>query len=269
MKKTALVTGASAGIGKATVRRLLKDGYTVYAAARRKEKMQDLKELGAAVLAMDVTSEASMKKGVAQIIGEQGKIDVLVNDAGFGSHGAVEDVPMDEARMQFEVNVFGLACLTRLVLPHMRRRRYGKIVNISSVAGKIYTPMGAWYYASKHAVEGFSDCLRLEAAPFHIDVIIIEPGLIKSEWLDIAMGNLEKCSAGGAYKEMAHKTVNSLKNYERKGSKPEVIGDVISRALKTKRPKTRYAAGRMAKAALFFRKWLPDRIYDFFIVKIR
>src|SRR5512139_3357829 len=188
--RVALVTGGSSGIGECTVRELLDAGFTVYAVARRVERMQPLADAGAHVFAMDVTDDASMVSGVQRIIGEQGRIDVLVNNAGYGSYGAVEDVPIDEARRQFEVNVFGLARLTQLVTPHMREQGSGRIINISSIGGKFYEPFGAWYHATKFAVEGFSDSLRLELKPFGVDVVIIEPGPIITEWNEIARDSL-------------------------------------------------------------------------------
>jgi len=163
-KKTVLITGASSGIGKETARALLNEGYTVYAAARRVEQMKDLEKIGATIFPLDVTDEASIIASVNSILEKEDSIDLLINNAGYGSYGAIEDVPIDEARRQFEVNIFGLARLTQLVLPKMRENRYGKIVNISSMGGKIYTPFGGWYHATKHALEGFSDALRLEAA---------------------------------------------------------------------------------------------------------
>src|SRR5215207_11623280 len=178
----ALITGASSGIGEATAVELLRRGFTVYGAARRVDRMAALADRGVHVIEMDVTDDASMTSGVERVIREQGRIDVLVNNAGYGSYGALEDVPLDEARRQFEVNVFGLARLTQLVLPHMRAQRDGYIVNISSMGGKIWEPLGSWYHASKFAVEGLSDSLRVEVAEFGIKVVIIEPGTIRSEW---------------------------------------------------------------------------------------
>ena len=181
-RQTALVTGASAGIGKATVKALLEAGYTVYAAARRVENMRDLEDLGSVVLKMDVTNEEDLVAGVERINSEQGGVDILVNNAGFGLYGPMEDIPLDDARYQFEVNLFGLARLTQLVLPHMREQEAGKIVNVSSIAGKMHAPLGSWYIATKHALEGWSDCLRFELKSFGVDVIIIEPGLIHTEF---------------------------------------------------------------------------------------
>src|SRR5690349_11235995 len=152
--KVALVTGASSGIGEATALKLQALGYTTYAAARRVQRMEHLTKSGIRPLAMDVTDEESMQSGIKQILAEQGRIDVLVNNAGYGSYGALEDVPMSEARNQFEVNVFGLARLTQLVLPHMRRQRHGRIINVSSIGGRIHEPLGDWYHATKFAVEG-------------------------------------------------------------------------------------------------------------------
>src|SRR5271169_1594020 len=186
MNKTALVTGASSGIGEATVRRLLAGGYKVFAGARRQDRMAPLAALGATLVPLDLTDDGSIVRAVEAIKAQSGRIDVLVNNAGYGSYGALEDVPLDEARRQFEVNVFGLARLCQLVLPMMRAQKSGKIVNITSIGGKIWEPLGSWYHATKFAVEGLSDCLRVEVGRFGIDVIIIEPGAIRTEWAGIA-----------------------------------------------------------------------------------
>jgi NAD(P)-dependent dehydrogenase (short-subunit alcohol dehydrogenase family) len=180
--KVALVTGASSGIGEATALRLKALGYTVYAAARRVDRMRPLADAGVQVLAMDVTDDASMQAGIEEMVRRSGRIDVLVNNAGYGSYGAVEDVPLAEGRAQFDVNVFGAVRLIQLAVPHMRSQRSGTIINITSMGGKIHTPLGAWYHGTKFALEAISDCLRLELRPFGIDVVIIEPGGIKTEW---------------------------------------------------------------------------------------
>jgi NAD(P)-dependent dehydrogenase (short-subunit alcohol dehydrogenase family) len=262
--KTALVTGASSGIGEATARKLAALGYTVYGAARRVERLEKLAEHGIRPLAMDVTEEASMASGIERIITETGRIDVLVNNAGYGSYGAIEDVPLDEARRQFEVNVFGAARLTQLVLPHMRTRRSGTVVNISSMGGKIYTPLGGWYHATKFALEALSDCLRLEVKPFGIDVVVIEPGGIQTEWGAIAAENLAKTSAGGAYTKQAEGMSASLSSEAsaRRTSPPQVIADAIAKAVSAKRPKTRYSVGFGAKPLIATRRVLPDRAFD-------
>lgn len=263
--RTVLITGASSGIGKATAQKLLDEGgYTVYVAARRVEKMQDLARQGAIPLAMDVTDEAQMVAAVARITQERGGVDILINNAGFATYGAMEDTSLDDARYQFEVNIFGLARLTQLVLPYMRQRRAGTIVNISSVGGKIYTPLGSWYHATKHALEGWSDCLRLELKPFGINVVIVEPGIIKTEFDDVMIGPLLERSGKSAYSKMAQRMAKgSQKNYSsRSASPPSVIADTIAGALKARRPKTRYAAGAMARPILFLRRLLSDRLFD-------
>ncbi|WP_433303568.1 oxidoreductase [Actinoplanes sp. CA-030573] len=261
--KTVLVTGASSGMGKATARKLLAEGYAVYAVARRVDLMQDLAELGAVVEAVDVTDEQDLVRLVKRITDERGGVDVLVNNAGFGLYGAVEDISLDEARYQFEVNLFGLARLTQLVLPGMRERRSGKIVNMSSMGGKIYTPLGAWYHATKHALEGWSDCLRLELAPMGIDVIVIEPGLIDTGFADVVSGPLLARSGSGAYATMAEQVADGTrKNYASGATPPSVIAEVIAKAITARRPRTRYVAGKYARMLLSTRKWLGDRIYD-------
>src|SRR5689334_18003170 len=179
-KKTALVTGASSGMGKEIARKLICDGFQVYVAARHIDKMIDLERLGARPLRMDLSREAEIVSAVETILKETGGVDVLVNNAGFGLYGPVEDIGIEEARYQFEVNVFGTARLTQLLLPAMREKGSGTIVNITSMGGKIYTLLGAWYHATKHALEGWSDCLRLELATFGIRVVIVEPGLIET-----------------------------------------------------------------------------------------
>jgi short-subunit dehydrogenase len=263
-KTVALVTGASSGIGKETVKKLLEAGYTVYAAARRVEKMNDLADLGASILKMDVTDRVSIEAGVTNILYGERSIDVLVNNAGYGSYGAIEDVPLEEVRRQFEVNIFGLARLTQLVLPGMREKRFGKIVNVSSMGGKIYTPFGGWYHATKHALEGLSDSLRLETAPFGIDVIFIEPGGIKTPWGEIAADNLRKTSINGPYRDAALDVADELeKRYSsRKMSPPSLVAETIVRAVSAHRPKTRYMVGYGARISIFMRKLLPDRIFD-------
>jgi NAD(P)-dependent dehydrogenase (short-subunit alcohol dehydrogenase family) len=262
--KTVLVTGASSGIGNATARKLLQEGYTVYVAARRLERMRDLQALGALPIEMDVTREEDLVRAVSQITAAHGGIDILVNNAGFGMYGAMEDTTLDDARYQFDVNLFGLARLTQLALPYMRQEKYGKVVNISSIGGRIYTPLGSWYIATKHALEGWSDCLRLELAPFGIDVIIIEPGAILTEFGDVLVEPMLKRSGNTAYANIARAVAKATtKLYQAGGgSPPTLIADVIAGALKSGRPKTRYAAGKFARPLLSFRKWFGDRAFD-------
>ena len=261
---TVLITGASSGIGKETAKKLLEEGHTVYVAARRLERMRDLEELGAHALSLDVTSEEDIVAAVDRITAEQGGIDILINNAGFAMYGAMEDTTLDDARYQFEVNLFGLARLTQLTLPYMREQGAGKIVNISSMGGKVYFPLGSWYIATKHALEGWSDCLRIELAPFGIDVIIIEPGLIQTKFADVLVGPMLERSGSSAYAELAQRVAEASRaSYEAgNASPPAVIANTISRALKAKRPQTRYAVGKYAKPMIGLRKWFGDRVFD-------
>ena len=262
MKKVILITGASAGMGKDFAKELLKDGHIVYGAARRVDKMDDIKALGVKVLDMDVTDEASMVTGVDAIIKAEGRIDVLINNAGFGSYGAVEDVPIADARYQLEVNLFGAARLIQLVLPHMRKHQFGRIINITSIGGKLATPFGAWYHASKFALEALSDSLRNEVEQFGIDVVVIEPGGIKSEWSGIAGDNLNKISGHTVYKDLAIPFAQLLAVIDDKVPGPGVITELVRKAIEAKKPKTRYSGGYMAGVALFMRKILSDRLFD-------
>ncbi len=262
--KVVLVTGASSGIGEATALKLKALGYTVYAAARRVDRMRPLAIAGVQVLAMDVTDDASMQAGIREIIAKSGRIDVLVNNAGYGSYGAVEDVSLDEARVQFDVNVFGAVRLTQLVLPHMRTQRLGTIVNITSMGGKIHTPLGAWYHGTKFALEAISDCLRMEVQPFGIDVVVIEPGGIKTEWGGIAADKLRETSGHGQYAIQANAMAESMVGEAsvKRQSPPQLIADTIAKAITARRPKTRYAVGFGAKPMIFMRGLLSDRAFD-------
>ena len=243
-KKVVLITGASSGIGKETAKLLVENGHIVYGAARRLDKMNDLKEATIKLLEMDVTNDESMVKGIQKIIEMEKRIEVLVNNE-------ADDI------------IFGLARLTQLVLPHMRKQQSGKIVNISSMGGKFGEPHGAWYHATKFAVEGLSDSLRMELKQFKIDVVIIEPGAIKSEWGGIAKENLLKVSGNTAYKNLATKHATLIdETYKRVGSEPIVIAKTITKAINSNNPKTRYAVGGGAKLLLFMRRILSDKLFD-------
>lgn len=267
-KSVALVTGASSGMGKEIARQLLIDGFIVYVAARRIDKMADLERLGAIAIQMDITKEKNVADAITMIEQQGGGVDVLINNAGFGSYGAMEDTTIEDAKYQFDVNLFGLARLTKAVLPHMRQQGYGKIVNISSMGGKMYTPLGSWYHATKHAIEGWSDCLRLELVPFGIDVIIIEPGVIETEFGSTMVGPMMERSGNSAYSEMAKKMAAATNKAYAKGagSPPAVVAQTVSKALKARRPKTRYVVGKMAKPMMFLRKWFGDRVFDRVVV---
>jgi short-subunit dehydrogenase len=226
--------------------------------------MADLEALGARRLHLEIASEESLQLAVHNILETYSSVDVLVNNAGFGCYGAVEDTPISDARYQFEVNLFGLARLTQLLLPKMREKGSGTIINISSMGGKMYTPLGAWYHASKHALEGWSDCLRLEVAPLGIDVVIIEPGAIQTEFADVMAEPMLVRSGSGAYAKLAQAMAQMTKKSYAAGnaSPPEVIADVVSKAIAARQPKTRYVAGKFAKPMIWIRTWLGDRIFD-------
>lgn len=262
--RVALVTGASSGIGEETARRLRKAGFDVYAVARRVDRMAALEQEGVRVFGMDVTDEESMSSGIERILGEAGRIDVLVNNAGYGSYGAVEDVPIDEARRQFEVNIFGLARLTQLVTPVMRHNGGGRIINISSIGAVIYEPFGAWYHATKFAVEGFSDSLRVELKPFGIDVVIVRPAGIVTEWNTIARDGLRDSSRGGAYEQLADSAVRRLASVDNKlmSSGPKAVAKTIVKAATASHPRSRYASGKGARIVPAVRRLLPDRAFD-------
>jgi NAD(P)-dependent dehydrogenase (short-subunit alcohol dehydrogenase family) len=262
--RVALVTGGSSGIGEHTARQLQAAGFTTYAVARRVERMQSLADAGVTTFAMDVTDDDSMTWGIERILGERGRIDVLVNNAGYGSYGAVETVPIEEARRQFEVNVFGLARLTQLVLPGMRERRSGRVINVGSVGGKFYEPLGAWYHATKFAVEGFSDSLRVELAPYGIRVVIIEPGPILTEWNEIARDSLVATSRGTAYEKQAEAVRSRLEKADQPStaSDPDLVARKIVKAATVSRPRPRYPVGKGAGSILAARRVLPDRTFD-------
>jgi NAD(P)-dependent dehydrogenase (short-subunit alcohol dehydrogenase family) len=200
-------------------------------------------------------------------IREQGRIDVLINNAGYGQMGALEDVPISEGRRQMEVNLIGAARLTQLCLPHMRARKFGKIFNVSSIGGKCAFPLGGWYHASKFALEGYSDSLRMEVQPFGIDVVVIEPGGTDSEWASVAAAEAERYSAKGAYRDLVL-AQNASPGWKRKMPAPRVISDLIVRALRSKKPRTRYHGAMGAGPILFLRWLLPDRLFDRLIMRL-
>jgi NAD(P)-dependent dehydrogenase (short-subunit alcohol dehydrogenase family) len=264
MAGTALVTGASSGIGEETANGLLAAGYIVYAGARRVDAMRSLEAAGARVLSLDVTDDASMTAAVDTILRETGRIDVLVNNAGYGSYGALEDVPLDEGRRQFEVNIFGLARLIQLVLPTMRAQRAGRIVNISSIGGRFGEPFGCWYHATKFAVEGLSDSLRMELHPFGIDVVVIQPGATRSEWATIAHDSLIKYSSDSPYSKAAAAHAEMMEAGHRGSipAPPSVVAKTIVQAVQSRNPKTRYVTGGLARTMLFMRRVLSDHAFD-------
>ena len=263
-QKVILITGASSGIGYDAALALAAEGHKVYAAARRVELMASMEDKGIVPFRMDVTDEQSMQDGVKTVLDKEGRIDVLVNNAGYGYFGSVENVTMEEARRQQEVNVFGLARLCQLVLPTMRRQGSGRIVNTSSIAGKIVLPFGGWYNVSKFSVEALSDALRIEVKPFGIDVVLIEPGGIKTDWGIIAARHLKESSAGTPY-ETDGGRFSDVMHYGYSSnllSSPHVITRAILRAVDRRRPKARYRTGRGSHLLVFLHNVLPTRWWD-------
>lgn len=262
--KVILITGASSGIGYDAAETLAKQGHRVYAAARRLELMEPLKSLGVQVIRMDVTDEESMQEGVRTVIQSEGRIDVLVNNAGYGFFGAIETVPMEDARRQLEVNVFSLARLTQLVLPHMRKQGSGRIINTSSIAGKMVFYMGGWYNVTKYSVEAFSDALRMEMKPFGIDVVMIEPGAIKTDWGIIAAKHLKESSAGSAYETVGTQWADNMDWFYKTNllSSPHVITKAISQAVNCRHPKARYCRGRFSIIGRLAHALMPARWWD-------
>lgn len=262
--KVILITGASSGIGYDAAETLARQGHRVYAAARRLERMEPLKSLGVQVIRMDVTDEESMQEGVRKVIQSEGRIDVLVNNAGYGFFGAIETVPMEDARRQLEVNVFGLARLTQLVLPHMRKQGSGRIINTSSIAGKMVFYMGGWYNVTKYSVEAFSDALRMEMKPFGIDVVMIEPGAIKTDWGIIAAKHLKESSAGSAYETVGTQWADNMDWFYKTNllSSPQVITKAISQAVNSRHPKARYCRGRFSIIGRLAHALMPARWWD-------
>ncbi|MFC6180757.1 oxidoreductase [Lactiplantibacillus daowaiensis] len=262
--KTILITGASSGIGRQTAIALAKQGHTVYGAARRLDKLQDLVQFNIKPIQLDVTDPDSCQVAVKTIIAAAGRIDVLINNAGYGSYGAVEDVPLAEAKQQFDVNLFGLASLTKLVLPYMRQQHAGTIINTSSMGGRLTSFMGAWYHATKYAIEGFSDALRMETRPFGIHVVLIEPGAIKTNWGSIAADHLAASAKDGAYAEMATSAAAGMRRLygSKLLSRPEIVSRAMLKAVNHRHPRPRYLIGMGAKPLVFLHTILPTRWFD-------
>lgn len=267
--KVILITGASSGMGYQTARILAEQGHRVYGAARRVEKIEELAPYGVQALRLDITDEQSVTQVVQELIEREGRIDVLINNAGYGYFGAIEDVPISDAKHQFEVNIFGLARITQEVLPYMRAQKSGRIVNLASVAGHVTLAFGAWYNATKYALEAFSDALRMEVKPFGIDVVIIEPGAIRTDWGIIAADHLREVSKGGAYEQDGLRVAEGLRRIylSKIPTNPAVISRKIAKAAVCRCPRTRYRTGRGAKLMVFFHQILPTRLWDYLVVK--
>jgi NAD(P)-dependent dehydrogenase (short-subunit alcohol dehydrogenase family) len=260
-----MITGCSTGIGRATAELLAREGRTVYATARRLESIEDLKASGCRTLALDVTDEASMSAAVRAVEDAEGEVGALVNNAGYSQSGAVESVPLDSVRAQFETNVFGLVRMCQLALPGMRRAGRGRIVNVSSMGGKLVFPGGGIYHATKHAVEALSDAMRYEVKGFGIQVVVIEPGLIKTNFADTVAGAMPE--EDGPYADFNRSVTEATSGaYEgplaRLGAGPEAVAQAISKSLSAKRPRTRYPVTASARLLLTQRALLPDRAWD-------
>jgi NAD(P)-dependent dehydrogenase (short-subunit alcohol dehydrogenase family) len=264
-----LITGCSTGIGRATAERLADDGWNVHATARRLEAIEELGKRGCKTGELDVTDEHSMENAVAEVE-KDGPIGALINNAGYSQSGAIETIPMDSVRRQFETNVFGLMRMCQLVLPSMRGAGSGKIVNLSSMGGKLTFPGGGVYHATKHAVEALSDALRFEVKEFGIDVVVIEPGLIVTEFGETAAGSLDEVDEHGPYvkfnADVAKVTAEAYKGgMARFGAGPEAVAKTISKAITTRRPSTRYKVTPSARVVMGMRNLMTDRMWDRFV----
>jgi NAD(P)-dependent dehydrogenase (short-subunit alcohol dehydrogenase family) len=264
--RAVLITGCSSGIGAATARKLAHDGWTVYATARRPESLTELERQGCKTLALDVTDEASMQAAVQAVVEAEGAVGVLVNNAGYSQSGAVESVPLDDARRQFETNVFGLLRMSQLVLPGMRAQRWGRIVNIGSMGGRLTFPGGGLYHATKYAVEAISDAMRFEVRGFGVDVVLIEPGLIVTRFGETAHASVGASDEGpyAAFnRHVGEMTEAAYKGPMAKlGGPPEKVADTIARALAANRPKARYPVTASAHLMINQRRLLPDAAWD-------
>jgi NADP-dependent 3-hydroxy acid dehydrogenase YdfG len=263
-----LITGCSSGIGHATASRLADEGWKVYASARRPETIADLAQKGCKTLALDVCDEASMSSAVDAVKEAEGAVGVLINNAGYSQSGAVENVPLDQVRRQFETNVFGLIRMCQLVLPSMREQRYGKIVNIGSMGGRLTFPGGGIYHATKYSVEALSDALRFEVRGFGVDVVLIEPGLIITNFGEVAASTVDAGGErAGPYDEFNRKVAQLTENaykgpMSKLGAGPEAVAKAISKALESHRPKARYLVTPSAHLLVNQRRLVPDRFWD-------
>jgi NAD(P)-dependent dehydrogenase (short-subunit alcohol dehydrogenase family) len=265
-ERTVLITGCSSGIGEATAGRLSKAGWTVYATARRPETLADLAAAGCRALALDVTSEDSMSAAVDTMLGEAGRIDALVNNAGYSQSGAVETLDLDDVRRQFETNVFGLLRMCQLVLPSMRTRGAGRIVNISSMGGRLVFPGGGAYHATKYAVEALSDAMRFEVAGFGVEVVIVEPGLITTNFENAAVASMEG-KDDDAYADFNAQVAKATKEVyagpmRRLGGGPDVVAKVIEKALDARWPRIRYTVTPSAALSIRTRNLMGARVWD-------
>jgi NAD(P)-dependent dehydrogenase (short-subunit alcohol dehydrogenase family) len=266
-----LITGCSTGIGRATAEHLAAKGHTVYATARRPDSIADLEAKGCKTLALDVTDEASMQAAVDTVVAAEGAVGVLVNNAGYSQSGAIESVPMDAIRRQFETNVFGLVRMCQLVLPAMREQRSGRIVNVSSMGANFVFPGGGYYHATKYAVDAISDALRFEVKGFGVDVVIIQPGIIKTSFAEAAAGGMDAVEANGPYAKFNVAVVKATKDAYEKGPAaklgggPETVAKAIGKAITAKKPKIRYRVTPSAHIILAQHSLMTDGMWDKFV----
>ena len=261
-----LVTGCSSGIGRATASALARAGHTVYATARRPETLGELEAAGLHVLALDVTSEESMVAAVGTIEAEHGRVGALVNNAGYGEYGTIEETDLEKVRTMFETNVFGLSRMTQLVLPAMRAAGEGRIVNVGSMGGRFTFPVGGYYHATKHAVEALSDALRNEVRGFGIGVSLIEPGLIRTGFAGTALSSGAAAAQGSSPYAglLAASAGNTTGGYGNRlvSAGPEAVAKVVRRAIESSHPKPRYVVTPTARALIATRRFGGDRLWD-------
>ena len=268
-QKVVLITGTALGIGKSTAEYLIGKGHIVYGGDILIEENLYLNDIGGIALEMDVTNQNHVDNAVEKIISEQGRIDVLVNNAGLGVYGAIEDVSMEDIYYQYDVNLFGLARVTKAVLPHMREKENGTIINISSVLGETYGPLAGWYLSTKHALEGWSDALRVELKKFNIDVVVVQPGAINTNFSNVTKTYIDKYRENSPYQHLYGEPITDTGNdILSNQSDPIVIAKVINKAMEARNPKTRYAAGAYSKLGIFLRKIMTDKMFDRFILSI-
>ena len=268
-QKVVLITGTALGIGKSTAEYLIDKGHIVYGGDILIEENLYLNDIGGTALEMDVTNQNHIDNAVTQIISEHGRIDVLVNNAGLGVYGAIEDVSMEDIYYQYDVNLFGLARVTKAVLPYMRDKESGLIINISSVLGETYGPLAGWYLSTKHALEGWSDALRVELKKFNIDVVIVQPGAINTNFSNVTKTYIDKYRENSPYQHLYGEPITDTGNDVLSNqSDPIVIAKVINKAIDARNPKTRYAAGAYSRIGIFLRKIMTDKMFDRFILSI-
>jgi NADP-dependent 3-hydroxy acid dehydrogenase YdfG len=268
-QEVVLITGASSGIGRSTAIYLASKGLKVYAAARRMDKLNELKPYGIIPVQLDVTIHESCQACVDYVFKQEGRIDVLFNNAGYGLYGAIEDITLEDARHQYDVNVFGLADMTKCVLPIMRAQKSGRIINTSSIGGKVHSLLGGWYHSTKFAVEGLTDCLRIEVKQFGIKVVLIEPGLISTEFPQITYDKAMEIPESSPYHNLMVQVQTMVEKDMKKssfGSDPIVVAKKVYKAIISKHPKTRYSMGKLSKVALWGRKILPDKVLDYILL---